>query len=89
MAAKGDWVDRGRRECTTHSDCSPMMNCYTDFKCRDPCVYSKNDCGTGAECRVVDRDPQCYCPPNFTGDPKKECKPNRYVVLLLSLDDKS
>ncbi|KAJ6634782.1 hypothetical protein Bhyg_13361 [Pseudolycoriella hygida] len=60
------------RQCDTHTDCPPAMNCYTDHMCRDPCTYSIN-CGTSSKCRVVDFRPQCYCPPGFVGDATKEC----------------
>jgi len=49
------------KQCDTHTDCPPMMNCYTDHKCRDPCTYSIV-CGNGSMCRIIDFRPQCYCP---------------------------
>lgn len=60
------------KQCETHSDCPPDMNCYTDFKCRDPCTYSIR-CGNAAMCRITENRPQCYCPSGFVGDPTKEC----------------
>lgn len=60
------------KQCETHTDCPPMMHCYTDLKCRDPCEYSIK-CGEGATCRLTDNRPQCYCPPGSIGDPTKEC----------------
>ncbi|KAG4071302.1 hypothetical protein HA402_004006 [Bradysia odoriphaga] len=60
------------KQCQTHTDCPPNMNCYTDFKCRDPCEYSIR-CGTAAMCRIVENRPKCYCPSGFVGDATKEC----------------
>jgi hypothetical protein len=60
------------KQCSTHTDCPPNMNCYTDFMCRDPCTYSIR-CGNSAMCRIVENRPQCYCPSGFIGDPDKEC----------------
>lgn len=60
------------KQCENHSDCPPLMNCYTDNKCRDPCEYSIR-CGSGSMCNVVENRPHCYCPPGYVGDPTKEC----------------
>jgi len=60
------------KQCDTHTDCPPDMNCYTDHKCRDPCTYSIR-CGNAAMCRIIENRPKCYCPSGFVGDPTKEC----------------
>jgi len=60
------------KQCDTHTDCPPMMNCYTDYKCRDPCTENIR-CGIASMCRVIDHRPECYCPPGYVGDPTKEC----------------
>lgn len=41
-----------------------------DFKCQPAC----NECGIGADCRVVNHRPVCECPKNYFGNPLVECR---------------
>lgn len=62
-------------ECRSHSDCPTNTVCFSDLKCRDPCIHSIR-CGQGALCRVDNAFPVCFCPENFVGDPKIGCIDN-------------
>lgn len=58
-------------ECQTNDDCDIQKKC-DNGKCRNPCLTS-GTCGINAQCRVVQRQSQCSCPPGFNGNPQVEC----------------
>lgn len=60
-----------RPECTVASDCALSKTCINQ-KCVDPCPGS---CAYNAECRVVNHNALCVCPPQYTGDPFTRCIP--------------
>ena len=60
-----------RHECVLSSDCAPRLACVEN-KCRNPC---ENRCGTGALCTVRNHQPLCRCPPGYTGDASRQCRP--------------
>ncbi|XP_036344722.1 fibrillin-3-like, partial [Rhagoletis pomonella] len=60
-------------ECAQDADCEPNKRCDAG-KCRNPCL-EYGACGVNAQCRVVDRKPQCSCPPDYFGSPETECRP--------------
>ena len=47
----------------------------------DPCPGS---CGIEADCKVINHNPICTCPPGLTGDPFVKCKRIRYEIEDLS-----
>ncbi|KAF0298053.1 Neurogenic locus notch 1 [Amphibalanus amphitrite] len=57
-------------ECVLDTDCPRDKNCDGN-KCRNPCP---GQCGTGAECHVVNRIIMCSCPEGHTGDPFSYCR---------------
>ncbi|VEN50381.1 unnamed protein product, partial [Callosobruchus maculatus] len=73
-------------ECTINSECPSNLACINE-KCKDPCPGS---CGIGAICEVRNHNPNCACPPQYSGDafvscvyvppqppaPKDPCNPN-------------
>ncbi|CAH2015289.1 unnamed protein product [Acanthoscelides obtectus] len=73
-------------ECTINSECPSNLACINE-KCKDPCPGS---CGIGAVCEVRNHNPNCACPPGYSGDafvtciyvppqlpaPKDPCHPN-------------
>lgn len=60
-----------RPECVINSECPQDRACHK-FKCRDPC---NGVCGIDAECKVINHNPICNCPPKLTGDPFIRCYP--------------
>ncbi|KAJ9598210.1 hypothetical protein L9F63_011093, partial [Diploptera punctata] len=65
-----------RPECVTSSECPQNQACISQ-KCQDPCPGT---CGVDARCQVVNHNPICSCPPEYTGDPfvlctKERCRP--------------
>lgn len=59
-----------RPECISNSQCAPQQACVNS-KCQDPC---SSTCGFDSECRVVNHQPVCSCPPGYTGDPFSRCR---------------
>lgn len=59
-----------RPECMRNNDCPHDKACL-GMKCRNPCPGS---CGLNAECEVINHIPQCFCPPEYTGNPVQLCK---------------
>jgi hypothetical protein len=62
-----------RPECITSSEC-PLSQACVNQKCIDPCPGT---CGLSAKCQVVNHNPICSCPPDYTGDPFTRCFPKR------------
>lgn len=58
-----------RPECTVSSECSQDRACIGQ-KCKDPCPGT---CGPHARCKVINHNPICSCPPNYSGDPFQLC----------------
>jgi hypothetical protein len=58
-----------RPECNSNSECMPNKACINQ-RCKDPCPGT---CGQNAECRVVNHNLICSCPPGQTGDPFLKC----------------
>ena len=52
-------------------------------KCIDPCPGT---CGVGARCQVVNHNPICSCPTQYTGDPFIRCLPIRKCDLTCYLE---
>ena len=61
-----------RPECTIDSDCTLNLACINQ-RCIDPCP---GICGINAECYVLSHQPDCSCPPGYTGDPYSRCFPH-------------
>ncbi|KAL0267041.1 UNVERIFIED_CONTAM: hypothetical protein PYX00_009414 [Menopon gallinae] len=61
-----------RGECQYDSDCPSSQVCDSNYRCTNPC---SNQCGSGAECRVVNHVAVCSCPPNTSGDALVSCYP--------------
>lgn len=59
-----------RPECTTSTDCLQNMACVNQ-RCVDPCPGA---CGINAVCQVINHNPICSCPPNYSGDPFIRCQ---------------
>lgn len=72
------------KPCETHADCTSGQSCYSDRACRDPCIYSMR-CGKAALCRNVEKQPECYCPPGFVGDPAKECLSIGWYIYIIMI----
>ncbi|KAJ8890120.1 hypothetical protein PR048_009627 [Dryococelus australis] len=62
-----------RYECARDEDCEPSKMCGKDKVCRNPCLEA-GSCGKNAQCRVIQRQAQCSCPPGYFGNPVVECK---------------
>lgn len=58
-----------RPECTISAEC-PRNEACNNHKCINPCFGS---CGYGAKCEVVNHNPICSCPVQYTGDPFVQC----------------
>lgn len=67
-----------RLECSTSSEC-PLNKACNNYKCLNPC---NGACGIGAHCEVVNHNPICSCPTDFTGDPFTRCIPRRKLTYL-------
>lgn len=71
-----------RPECTISSEC-PLNQACSNQRCVDPCIGS---CGVNAECKVVNHNPICTCPINFSGDPFARCfKLRMYTICYVIL----
>ncbi|KAB7496769.1 hypothetical protein Anas_09923 [Armadillidium nasatum] len=53
--------------CAAHEECPSDEACVNGF-CKDPC-----QCGTNADCDIVDHHAVCTCKPGFEGDPEIVC----------------
>lgn len=71
-----------RPECITSSEC-PLNQACVNQKCIDPCPGT---CGINAKCQVVNHNPICSCPPNFTGDPFLRCTIRSKICLLIIIN---
>lgn len=60
-----------KSECTIDNDCEIDKRCQGG-SCINPCLRN-NACGVNAQCRVVNRQSQCTCPPGHFGNPLVEC----------------
>lgn len=58
-----------RPECTSSAEC-PLSRACSNQRCIDPC---KGNCGSGAQCQVINHNPICSCPSGYTGDPFNRC----------------
>lgn len=58
-----------RPECTISAEC-PLNEACNNHKCLNPCIGT---CGYGARCEVVNHNPICSCPAQYTGDPFTHC----------------
>lgn len=58
-----------RPECTISAEC-PLNEACNNHKCINPC---KGTCGHGARCEVINHNPICSCPDQFSGDPFLSC----------------
>lgn len=59
-----------RPECAISAEC-PLDQACIKQKCVNPCLGA---CGHNAECRVINHNPLCVCPPTFEGDPFVACR---------------
>lgn len=66
-----------RPECTTSAEC-PLHKACNNYKCINPCIGA---CGAGALCEVVNHNPICSCPNDYTGDPFSRCIRKRKYFL--------
>lgn len=69
-------------ECVINTDCSQSKACLNN-KCVDPC---HGVCGVQAQCQVINHQPVCFCPQDFTGNPFVNCYPNRECEYPFSQD---
>lgn len=60
-----------RPECITSSEC-PLTKACINQKCMNPCIGT---CGIKAKCEVINHNPICSCPIQYTGDPFTRCFP--------------
>lgn len=60
-------------ECKSNDDCEANKKCSSDGACKNPCL-EQNACGVNSQCRVVNREAQCSCPPGYIGNALIECK---------------
>lgn len=58
-----------RPECTSSVECPQDKTCLNN-KCQDPCPGT---CGLNARCQVINHNPICSCPAEYTGDPFVRC----------------
>lgn len=68
-----------RPECIISAECNLNRACVNQ-KCIDPCPGT---CGIEANCQVVNHNPICSCPPQYTGDPFIRCQIIRKFVKHL------
>ncbi|RZC36333.1 hypothetical protein BDFB_000151 [Asbolus verrucosus] len=68
-----------RPECVTSAEC-PLNEACVNQKCIDPCPGT---CGLNAKCQVVNHNPICSCPPQYTGDPF--LKKNPFLLIHVNL----
>lgn len=61
-----------RPECMSNSQCPSDKSSCQNHKCVNPCL---GKCGLYAECRVVNSNAICTCPPGYTGDSFVACRP--------------
>ena len=59
-------------ECVLDSDCRIDQICH-NHKCINPCLVD-NPCAVNAECRPINHQSSCFCPPGLQGDPYVDCK---------------
>jgi hypothetical protein len=71
--------------CLNNDDCPNTLFCQ-DKHCQDPC---KNNCGLNALCKVKNHQHHCYCPPQFTGNPKIKCSELECIENTECPSDKS
>ncbi|KAK7075251.1 hypothetical protein SK128_022665 [Halocaridina rubra] len=57
--------------CSADDECGPTELCR-NRQCLDPCAIL-NPCSPNAECQVLNRRPECTCPPGHTGNPRVFC----------------
>ena len=57
--------------CQSDSECALTEACIRG-QCASFCDYELA-CGVNAECKMVNHNKQCFCGPQFTGNPDKEC----------------
>lgn len=83
-----------RPECTISAEC-PLNEACNNHKCINPCIGS---CGYAAKCEVVNHNPICSCPPQYTGDPFVQCtligtfitsSTNNYVIIISYLHNEN
>ncbi|VEN60882.1 unnamed protein product, partial [Callosobruchus maculatus] len=53
--------------CTSNSECPKSESCINRI-CVSPC-----NCGSNADCRVVNHYPTCFCRPGYSGNPQIGC----------------
>lgn len=58
-----------RPECVVSAECDLTKACLRN-KCQDPCPGT---CGLNAKCHVINHNPICSCPQEYTGDPFRHC----------------
>lgn len=63
-------------ECHTDNDCETNKKCLNNGACSNPCLEEKV-CGINAQCKVVNREAHCSCPPGYIGNPQTECKQSK------------
>lgn len=66
-----------RPECIISAEC-PLNEACNNHKCINPCIGT---CGYGAICEVINHNPICSCPVQYTGDPFSRCSPiGKYII---------
>lgn len=74
-------VQDGSFECSCINGCigDPYRGCVCEGSLINLCKTKQ--CGANAECRVVNKVPQCYCPQGYpAGNPDVECTVERTVL---------
>jgi len=60
-------------QCKDDKQCEPNKKCDKDGICVNPCL-EKGACGANAQCKIIDRQAYCSCPPGYIGNALVECK---------------
>lgn len=68
-------------ECIKDEDCESNKKCGSDGSCRNPCL-EPGACGINAQCRVLDKQALCSCPPGYIGNAQFECKQSKNEECL-------
>jgi hypothetical protein len=63
--------------CQQDGDCPSEKSCENG-RCVDPCEFA-DPCAQDAECKVINNQVACQCPPGYEGDPVVGCTPSKFT----------
>ena len=66
--------------CSDDTECPVHKACINNI-CRDPCIV-EDPCARNAFCKVNLHEPECTCPPGFTGDPRVLCVARKFTQII-------